>query len=40
MWMITHRGDMHDDPILFALKDKPSLMIGALAAGITLAAML
>lgn len=40
MWMITHRGDMHDDPILFALKDGPSLVIGALAAGITVAAML
>ena len=38
MWMITHRGDMHDDPILFALQDKPSLIIGALAAGITVAA--
>jgi hypothetical protein len=40
MWMITHRGDMHDDPILFALQDKPSLMIGALAVGIAVAAML
>ena len=40
MWMITHRGDMHDDPIVFALTDRPSLVIGALAAAIVVGAAL
>ena len=40
MWMITHRGDMHDDPIVFALTDGPSLLIGALAAAIVVGAAL
>lgn len=31
VWLITHRGEMHDDPVLFALKDKVSLMVGVLA---------
>jgi len=40
MWMITHRGEMHDDPIVFALTDGPSLVIGALAAAIVIGASL
>jgi hypothetical protein len=40
MWMITHRGDMHDDPIMFALSDLPSLAIGALALAIVVSATL
>lgn len=40
MWMITHRGDMHDDPIVFALRDGPSLVIGALAVAIVVGATL
>ena len=35
MWMQAHRGEMHDDPLVFALKDKASL-----AAGIAFAAVL
>ena len=31
VWLITHRGDMHDDPIVFALKDGPSRLVGVLA---------
>jgi len=31
IWMIAHRGQMHDDPIVFALKDPISYVIGALA---------
>lgn len=30
MWMKAHRGDMHDDPIVFAIKDKTSLIVGLL----------
>jgi hypothetical protein len=29
-WLIAHRGQMHDDPIAFALKDRVSWMVGAL----------
>jgi 4-hydroxybenzoate polyprenyltransferase len=28
-WFIAHRGRMHDDPIVFALKDKVSWYVGA-----------
>jgi 4-hydroxybenzoate polyprenyltransferase len=28
-WLIAHRGRMHDDPIVFALKDKVSYGVGA-----------
>jgi 4-hydroxybenzoate polyprenyltransferase/phosphoserine phosphatase len=28
LWMKTHRGEMHDDPVLFALHDRVSLGIG------------
>ncbi|MBU1042255.1 MAG: UbiA family prenyltransferase [Proteobacteria bacterium] len=38
MWFKANRGEMHDDPLVFAVKDKPSLLAGllfaaALAAG-------
>jgi len=29
-WMLTHRGLMHDDPVVFAVKDKVSLLTGGL----------
>ncbi|HEY3697826.1 MAG TPA: UbiA family prenyltransferase [Spongiibacteraceae bacterium] len=29
-WMLTHRGQMHDDPVVFAVKDRVSLLTGAL----------
>jgi 4-hydroxybenzoate polyprenyltransferase len=32
VWLITHRGAMHDDPLVFALKDRVSLIVGSLAA--------
>lgn len=28
MWMQAHRGKMHDDPLIFAVKDKVSLLTG------------
>jgi 4-hydroxybenzoate polyprenyltransferase len=31
VWLKAHRGEMHDDPVVFALKDKTSLCIGLLA---------
>jgi 4-hydroxybenzoate polyprenyltransferase/phosphoserine phosphatase len=29
MWFLTHRGQMHDDPVLFAIKDTTSLITAA-----------
>lgn len=31
VWMKAQRGEMHDDPVVFALKDRISLAVGALA---------
>ena len=31
-WLIAHRGRMHDDPIVFALKDRTSWVVAALMA--------
>ncbi len=39
-WLIAHRGEMHDDPILFALKDRASIAVAALCLGIGLLATL
>jgi 4-hydroxybenzoate polyprenyltransferase len=33
IWIIAHRGNMDDDPIVFALKDKASVICGILIAG-------
>jgi 4-hydroxybenzoate polyprenyltransferase len=32
VWMTAHRGGMHDDPVVYALKDRVSLVVGLLAA--------
>lgn len=32
VWLLAHRGEMHDDPLIFAVKDKASLAAGALFA--------
>ncbi|MDO4231463.1 MAG: UbiA family prenyltransferase [Lautropia sp.] len=29
VWMRAHRGEMHDDPLIFAIKDRTSLAAGA-----------
>ncbi len=33
VWLVTHRGQMHDDPIVFAVRDPTSVIIGALLVG-------
>lgn len=33
-WLIAHRGQMHDDPIVFALTDRVSWAIGVCLAGV------
>ena len=37
--MIAHRGDLHDDPVVFAISDRISLTCGALVALFAFAAM-
>jgi len=32
MWMTAHRGKMHDDPVVYALQDRLSLVLGLIAA--------
>lgn len=32
IWVKTHRGEMHDDPVVFAVKDRVSVLVGALCA--------
>jgi len=39
VWLLTHRGEMHDDPVLFTLKDRPSQILGLVGFGILLASM-
>jgi 4-hydroxybenzoate polyprenyltransferase len=31
VWLMAHRGKMHEDPVIFALKDRVSLAVGMLA---------
>jgi 4-hydroxybenzoate polyprenyltransferase len=34
MWMMTHRGFMNDDPVVFAVRDRISLILGVLVAAV------
>lgn len=34
IWLITHRGGMHDDPVVFAAKDKGSWAVAAAIGGL------
>ncbi len=36
MWMQAHRGKMHDDPLIFALRDKVSLLAGVAFAAVVI----
>ncbi|PTL81863.1 UbiA family prenyltransferase [Vitiosangium sp. GDMCC 1.1324] len=38
VWLLAHRGQVNEDPVIFALKDKVSYAVGLLAAGVLLAA--
>ena len=29
IWLLSHRTELHDDPVVFALRDPPSLLMGA-----------
>lgn len=39
VWMVAQRGNMHDDPVVFALKDPVSIAIGILAAAAVVVAV-
>lgn len=39
IWLLTHRGQMHDDPVVFALRDRVSLLLGVLFGAIFWIAM-
>lgn len=38
LWLTAHRGGMHDDPIVFAVRDKHSWAVGAAIAAVAVAA--
>jgi 4-hydroxybenzoate polyprenyltransferase len=38
VWLLAHRGQVNEDPLVFALKDKVSYAVGIIAAGVLLAA--
>lgn len=40
VWLLSHRGLMNDDPVVFALRDRISLVLGAVAAGALVLAIL
>lgn len=39
LWLLAHRGLIFDDPILFAVKDKPSYVVAIMIGGIMLIAL-
>jgi 4-hydroxybenzoate polyprenyltransferase len=39
VWMLTHRGRMHDDPVVFALRDRVSLVLVAAMAAVVMLAL-
>jgi hypothetical protein len=38
VWIIAHRGDMHDDPIVFAARDRVSRIVALISILIVAAA--
>lgn len=40
IWLLCHRGELHDDPVVFALKDRVSLFYAGVMAVIFIAAAL
>lgn len=40
VWLLTERGEMHDDPVVFALRDRVSLFVAAMTALCCIAAVM
>jgi 4-hydroxybenzoate polyprenyltransferase/phosphoserine phosphatase len=38
LWLLASRGDLHEDPVVYAITDRRSLLLGALVVGIVVAA--
>jgi len=38
IWLLAHRGELHDDPVLFATRDRNSYVAGLIVAAIVVAA--
>jgi 4-hydroxybenzoate polyprenyltransferase/phosphoserine phosphatase len=38
LWLLASRGDLHEDPVVYAITDRRSLLLGVLVAGIVVAA--
>jgi hypothetical protein len=34
VWMLASRGEMHDDPVVFAITDRNSLLLGVVMAAV------
>jgi hypothetical protein len=39
VWLLASRGDLHEDPVIFAIRDKMSLLIGAGMIAVAILAM-
>jgi hypothetical protein len=39
VWLLAARGDLHEDPVIFAIRDKMSLLIGAGMIAVAILAM-
>jgi hypothetical protein len=39
MWLLTRRGDMHEDPVVFTIRDLRTWWLAALAGGALLVAI-
>jgi hypothetical protein len=40
IWLLANRGEMHDDPVVFALSDRMSWLLGAAVGAAFLLALL
>jgi 4-hydroxybenzoate polyprenyltransferase len=39
LWLLASRGDLHEDPVVYAITDKRSLLLGVLVIGVVLLAL-
>jgi 4-hydroxybenzoate polyprenyltransferase/phosphoserine phosphatase len=39
LWLIASRGELHEDPVVYAITDKRSLLLGVVVVGIVLSAL-
>jgi hypothetical protein len=39
LWLLASRGELNEDPVVYAITDKRSLLLGVLVIGVVLAAL-